>query len=189
MTFIPKPPLMVNSGIGSMIDFENDGYALIEAINEAKPKNILETGFFQGGTSFIFLYYSTANVTSVDPMGDPKRGFNGRIENVEKIKALFPGRFNFIQKASRDAYPELMEQSFDFFFIDGDHTYWGAAIDLQIAINLKIPYVFIDDFVHDVYRSYTDRFSGEFTVVKEYDRTAHFEGKPIKMALLKNNHA
>ena len=38
MTFTPKPQKMLDLDIGSMIDFERDGYALLEAIEIAKPK-------------------------------------------------------------------------------------------------------------------------------------------------------
>jgi hypothetical protein len=63
---LQKPQLMLDLDIGGCFDYEKDGHIFQDVIDFVKPKNILETGFFCGLSSFIWLYLSTAYVTSVE---------------------------------------------------------------------------------------------------------------------------
>lgn len=182
-----KPQIIDDLGIGGCFNFEKDFWIFEDTINRVNPKEILETGFFQGLSSLILLNYSKANLTSVDPMVNlysPNTKHDGKIENVQKLKDAFPNRFTFLQKDSKLVRPDLKDKKFDLFHIDGDHWPAGISNDFQLAIDLKIPYCLVDDFVTDVERVYNAKFSNFFKVIKIYDRADHFLGKPIPMYLL-----
>ena len=182
------PKLLTDLGIGGCFNFEKDAHIFEDVISIVKPKKILETGFFCGLSSFIWLYLSQADVTSVDPMVnlyDPEVKHDGKIENVQKLRDAFPNRFTFIQKDSCFVRPYLIGQQFDLFLVDGDHWERGIMNDLQMAIDLKIPYILLDDFVTEVEYYFVMRFASHFTQVKMYDRADMFRGKPIPMGLFK----
>lgn len=186
--FIEKPKLFTDLDIGGCFKFEEDAWIFQDVIDIVKPNEILETGFFQGLSSLIFLYFSHANVTSVDPMINlyqPWVKHDGKIENVQKLKDAFPNRFAFYQKSSSVVRPDLVNKKFDLFFVDGDHWPDGITNDLQMALDLRIPYILVDDFVTDVERVYNEKFNHSFEEIKRYDRCDFFMGKPIPMVLFK----
>jgi len=183
-----KPPLIDELGIVGHLSWENESPFFQDALQIVEPKCILETGFFCGMSAFINLYLSDAMVISVDPMvnpQDPNGKHDGLIENVEKLKNAFPGRFTFIQKDSRNIRPDLRLQQIDLMFIDGDHSPEGIRNDFQLAIDLNIPWILVDDFVTDVARVYDAEFANEFLPVRIYPRKDQFQGKPIPIVLLK----
>lgn len=187
-----KPPLIDELGIDGCLKWENDAVFFADTLQLVQPKNILETGFFQGMSSFMNLWLSNAHVTSVDPMAnlyDPTVKHDGKLENVIKLQNAFPGRFTFLQKDSRDVRPDLAGQQFDLFFIDGDHWDTGIRNDFQLAIDLDIPWVLVDDFVTNVLDIYQKEFANEFLPVRIYPRKDLFQGQPIPIVLMRRiNH-
>lgn len=188
----PKPAFFDALGIDGCLKWENDAVFLADTLQIIQPKNILETGFFMGASSSMWLHLSDATLTSVDPMVnlyDPSVKHDGRPENVNKLKIQFPGRFTFLQKDSREVRPDLVGQKFDLFFIDGDHLDTGIRNDLQLAIDLDIPWVLVDDFVTNVLDIYQKEFANEFFPVRVYPRKDLFQGQPIPIILLRRfNH-
>jgi predicted O-methyltransferase YrrM len=188
----PKPQLMTDLGIAGCFSWENEAAFLADALQIVQPKSILETGFFAGASAFMNLYLSDACVTSVDPMEnlyDPSVKHDGNLGNVDKLKVAFPGRFTFLRKDSKVVRPDLVGQNFDLMFIDGDHWEIGARNDFQLAIDLNIPWILVDDFVTSVAEVYAKEFQHEFFPVRIYPRKDQFMGKPIPIVLLKRfNH-
>jgi len=140
---------------------------IVDVIKETNAKSILETGFFLGSSSFMFLESSDASVVSIDPMGfydPPKTG----LRNADRIGKAFPNRFRLIVKRSQEAMDDVKDTKFDLMFIDGDHETDGIIHDFEMAIKLNIPYIFIDDFngkVEDVYFNY---YANKTEVIKGY---------------------
>lgn len=188
----PKPAFFDALNIDGCLKWENDAVFLADALQIVQPRNILETGFFMGASSSMWLHLSDATLTSVDPMVnlyDPAVKHDGRPENVNKLKVQFPGRFTFLQKDSRAVRPDLTGQQFDLMFIDGDHWDTGIRNDFQLAIDLDIPWVLVDDFVTNVLDIYQKEFISEFFPVRIYPRKDLFQGKPIPIVLLRRfNH-
>lgn len=164
----------------------NDFAIFSDVIQRVQPKRILETGFFRGGSAALLLHLSQAHVTSVDPMVDPLGAFHeGKIEHVAVLGEWFPGRFTFLRKSSSDVRPDLAGQSFDLFNIDGDHRESGIVNDFQLALDLDIPWLVVDDFHLDVSRIYWQRFADRYEIVKTYGRDDRHNGYPIPRALMR----
>lgn len=184
----PKPAFFDALNIDGCLKWENDAALLADALQIVQPRNILETGFFMGASSSMWLHLSDATLTSVDPMVnlyDPSVKHDGRPENAEKLKNHFPGRFTFLQKDSRVVRPDLAGQKFDLMFIDGDHWDTGIRNDFQLAIDLDIPWVLVDDFVTNVLDIYQKEFRNEFFPVRIYPRKDLFQDQPIPIILLR----
>lgn len=168
----------------------NDYHIFSDVLQIVAPKRILETGFFKGGSAFMFLHLSTAHVTSVDPMvptnGEPIH--HGSLDNVGILQEVFRGRFAFLQKSSFDVRGDLAGQSFDLFNIDGDHHSEGIHNDFQLAVDLNIPWLLVDDFLLNVSDVYRDHFLKDYFPVKIYQRDDQFNGVPIPRALLRRRN-
>lgn len=180
---------MIDLGIKEgCLHWGNDAPFLADTLQIAQPSSILEIGYFCGGSAAMWLHLSDARLISVDPMVDldnPAAEFCGSIESVGKLKSAFPDRFSFIQKDSKLVRPDLAGHKFDLAFIDGDHSEAGARNDFQLAIDLDIPWILVDDFVTSVAKVWQQEFQNEFFVVRVYPRKDQFIGKPIPIVLLK----
>lgn len=187
----PRPALWDNLGIGGCMFWDHDVQHFADALTIVRPKSVLETGFFAGASAFFWLYLSNANLTSIDPMvnlHDPKVPHTGKPENVGKLQTTFPGRFTFLQKDSKLVRPDLAGQSFDLFFIDGDHWEAGIRNDFQLALDLNIPWILVDDFVTTVEDVYHREFAEHFVEVRHYDRHDTFQGRPIPIKLFRRRN-
>ena len=185
---IKIPEIYNNLQVEGCFTWKKESKFFQEVIEIVEPKNILETGFFRGASAFMWLYISKANLTSVDPMAslyDPSAKHDGMLENVDKLKKEFGERFTFIQKDSKIVRPDLIGKKFDLFFIDGDHWEQGIRNDFQLAIDLEIDWIFVDDFVTSVAHVYLNEFQDKFIPVKIYNRDEIFQGRPIPIVLLK----
>ena len=189
-----KPQRMTDLGIEEgCLHWDNDAPFLADALAISQPKNILELGYFSGGSAYMWLHLSDAKLTSVDPMVnlyDPGVKHDGSIESVYKLKGAFPDRFTFIQKDSKLVRPDLAGQKFDLIFIDGDHRPIGIRNDFNLALELGIPWVLADDFVTDVLTVYHNEFRDKFLPpVRVYPRKDLFQGQPIPIVLLRQRDA
>ena len=187
-----KPKLMDDLDITGFFTWDGEASFLADTLCIVGPVNILETGFFCGASTFMWLYLSNASVTSVDPMinlENPNILHNGKPQNVQKLKDAFPNRLTFLQKDSRLIRPDMSNEKFDLMFIDGDHTESGVRNDFQLAIDLNIPWVLVDDFNNIVSHVYQKEFANELFIVRLYPRKELFQGNPIPIALLRRvNH-
>lgn len=135
-----------------------------EVIKTSNPKEILEIGTHLGHSSCLFLSISQANVTSVDighnwvewehgydDWHTPRQG-GGLKDVVSTLSNEFPNRFRFIigGSTSPETINKFSDRKYDLIFIDGDHSYDFVKKDIKTAIDLKIPYILLDDFTdHD----------------------------------------
>lgn len=185
-----KPKFITDLGLDQgCLHWDNDAQFIVDALSIVQPKNILEIGFFRGSSAACFLHLSDAKLTSVDPMVnlyEPGVRHDGLVENAEKLKKMFPDRFTFIQKDSKVVRPDLEGQQFDMVFVDGDHWPMGVRSDFNLAIDLKIPWLLVDDFVTDVLTVYNNEFRDKFLPpVRVYPRKDLFQGQPIPIVLLR----
>jgi hypothetical protein len=181
---------MIDLGIEEgCLHWDSDGQFLADALAISQPTNILEIGYFSGGSAAMMLHLSDATLTSVDPMVnlyDANVKHDGSIESIDRLKKGFPNRFNFIQKDSKLVRPDLEGQQFDLIFIDGDHRPIGIRSDFNLALKLNIPWVLVDDFVTSVLDVYSNEFRDKFLPpVRVYPRKDLFQGQPIPIVLLR----
>ena len=85
------------------------------------------------------------------------------------MKKSFPDRFTFINEDSRKVKDKIKDQKFDFIFIDGDHWEDCVRSDIQLALDLEIDYMFLDDWGRDVEKVYQQEFSKSFLPLRFYD--------------------
>lgn len=147
-----------------------------KVLDVVKPSNILEVGFFRGSSSYMWLHLSNANVTSVDPLCDVEyplapRKYDGAPENVDKLKELFPNRFNFFQLDSKFVYPFIKDNKYDLMFIDGGHLSEAVRNDLNLAVKLKVPYILLDDFINEVLWVYNSEFYSLYDIIEVFGTT------------------
>ena len=117
--------------------FKCSGYGLGELIKDMKSPVGLEIGCDIGDTA-VFLLESnpTLFLNSIDPyenyMDWNGRMLNDREEWLTKMTERtnkFPGRFKLHRMTSDAAVDSFEDESFDFIFIDGLHTYEQLTID------------------------------------------------------------
>lgn len=190
-------------GLQSFLAPEKDGWIFENVLGFVKPSNILEIGFFRGGSALIMLSLrEQALLTSVDPvfnvtdqlLGNSRESghHDGEYECIEIIKRSFPDRFTFIEKRSQDVFPDLQDKVFDFMFIDGDHWEDGARTDFQLALDLKVPHVLVDDWIQPQNSPkatptvFCEEFQDKFKVKAAFYREDTCQGKHIPMVLLEN---
>ena len=109
--------------------------------NENKPLNILEIGSWKGKSTLMFLQARTnVRVTSIDPFCGPPEvpelaGISTENQYNRTIRD-YPGQTTLIKKYSNDltVCDDLLNQTFDIVFIDGEHTYKAATNDIKLAL-------------------------------------------------------
>jgi len=192
-----------NLGIDSCSVPEKDAWIFQSAISAIKPSNVLEIGFYKGGSAFIMLSLDEkVNLTSVDPIdrlpselfhAPDLKEYDKKLEAVEKVKEKFGDRFTFIRKHSQNVRPDLEGQSFDMIFIDGDHWESGVRNDLQLVLDLKIKYALVDDWLQpkqmmkSVPVVYAESFADKFKIKAVFYREGiSCNGSPIPVVLLEN---
>jgi len=107
-----------------------------ETLEIVKPRTILEIGFNMGHSAAMWLNLSNAVVVSVD--------VSRKDETQEGTIVLFQkhaGRFQFQFREDR-----LFDLPYDFCFIDGAHDEFNITLDIQLCVDLKIPYILFDDW-------------------------------------------
>jgi len=117
-----------------------DAFRKISSI--VKPKSILEIGFNMGWSASLWLHFTEAKLTSVDISDKDETLFAASV-----LKEKHPDRFEFILSDSKDVYSKLKDKNFDMIFIDGDHTFDGVKTDMQLAKDLNIKNVVMDDWL------------------------------------------
>ena len=177
----------------------DDGWIFEMCLNYVKPKNILEIGFYRGGSAFIMLSLDKhVKLTSVDPVKNDTSDIEGITDFSQEEKAIdlmsrdFEDRFTFIRKKSQDVRGDLQGQNFDFMYIDGDHWEKGIRNDFQLALDLKIKYALVDDWVQPQYGPksvptiWNEEFSDKLKIKTAFYRKDMFQGSHIPMILVEN---
>lgn len=112
--------------------------------------SLLEFGFLYGMSTAIQLtVHPNAKLTAYDPtIWDLDVGpntFSSPVSAPELATLVFPHRFTFVHACSSTAKTLEVPNLHDAVFIDGLHTTEHALLDIQTAISLEIPYLFIDN--------------------------------------------
>lgn len=177
----------------------DDGWIFEMCLNYVDPANILEIGFYKGGSAFIMLSLKdNITLTSVDPVKNETSEIEGISDFSEEERAIefigeeFKDRFTFIRKKSQDVREDLEGQKFDFMFIDGDHWEKGIRNDFQLMIDLGIKYALVDDWVQpqngpkSVPIVWAEEFKDKLKIKSAFYRKDTFQGASIPMVLLEN---
>lgn len=140
---------------------------------------MVEVGSLGGLSASVF--YEYFNVISVDPYIS---GYDNNDKNSEESRLIaaknafartFKGKVEQINKTSAEAVVEFEDNTLDFVYIDGDHTYEGVKRDIL----LWLPKIKTDGIIggHD-YKEHT--FPGVTKAVHELfnvDDVKYFEGQ------------
>jgi predicted O-methyltransferase YrrM len=177
----------------------DDGWIFEMCLNYVKPKNILEIGFYKGGSAFIMMSLKEdVRLTSVDPIQNETSEIEGRSDFSDEERAInliseeFKDRFTFIRKGSQNVREDLKDQKFDFMYIDGDHWEKGIRNDFQLMIDLGIKYALVDDWVQpqrgpkSVPTVWAEEFKDKLKIKSAFYRKDAFQGSHIPMVLVEN---
>lgn len=97
---------------------------LVEVLNIAKPRSVLEIGCYQGVSTEFWLLHCD-RVTAVDPWG------NGVVRASFLRRAGHYPHLKMVEGFSPVALAQLpISDVYDMVYIDGDHTYAGAKADI-----------------------------------------------------------
>ncbi len=153
--------------VGSLAFDHRDAFNLREScitmvedvVSRVNPESILEVGTHHGHSACLWLCLSKARVTSVDightwtavehgfsEWGQP--GGTGLRHVKNTLSQDFPDRFVQIVGDSTAADTRaLIEQKspYDMAFIDGDHSYAYVLKDINMAVELGIKWIVLDD--------------------------------------------
>ena len=159
---------------------------------QLKPETMLEIGFNIGYSASMWLEFDPdqkLKLTSVDI------GIHGdTVKAANAVKELHGDRFEFILCDSRKVKPQLQGRLFDVAFVDGDHSADGVRNDIQLCLDLGIPYIILDDWhevianrhVNPIRSTCEEVFKDKLSRVRIYD----LEGivpETTKVALYKND--
>jgi predicted O-methyltransferase YrrM len=167
--------------------------AIFDAVSEVvTPKTILEFGSCLGFSSTYFLQtFPEATVHSFDIRKQTVSDNNGTRSpsGVDCVRLRYGDRFVFTQELTTTAPRYYSENQFELAFVDADHSYKGAALDIETCMKLKIPYIMVDNCnLPDVANAcdYFDMdliFSMQYHNTKEYDanlgESNHYDDKTI----------
>jgi predicted O-methyltransferase YrrM len=100
---------------------------LIDMVEYAKPRSVLEIGSDRGVSTEVFLLYCE-RVVAVDPWEQaPERG-----EIFQKNCGAYPNLM-VVRGYSPDALSTLASESFDLVYIDADHVYNTVVSDVRAS--------------------------------------------------------
>ena len=135
---------------------------ILDVMKITKAKEILEFGTQGGCSSCLMLALSQANITSIDlcdgtghieweysyiDYGVPDNR-PGMKQIVRLLNEWFPNRFRFIAGSShaKETVQKYNDKKYDLIFIDADHSLEAVTKDIQIAFDLNIPWILLDDY-------------------------------------------
>jgi predicted O-methyltransferase YrrM len=121
--------------------------SVLELLLPIEPETALEIGCFRGqGTLMLAKYFS--NITCVDPWDDeyvkerpgfsfaPSSQWVGQYEKFSANTASIAEKLTICRGKSKDVLPTMPSESFDFIFVDGDHSHDAVAIDAAESFRL-----------------------------------------------------
>lgn len=168
------------------------GPVVKDILARIKPKTMLEIGFNIGYSASMWLEFDPSQklkLTSVD-IGIHK----DTVKAAEAVKNLHSDRFEFILSDSKKVKPQLEGKLFDVAFVDGDHSASGVSNDIQMCLDLKIPYLIMDDWheviedrhVNEINKTCEETFKNKISLVKVYDLEG-INPPTCKVALYRND--
>jgi hypothetical protein len=179
---LEKPEIYDKLGVEGFINWDN-AEIFQEVVKITSPKSILEIGFYRGASAFFWLYFSQATLLSVDSM----RWEFCSIENIQKLLNYFGNRFAFICEPSEKIRHRILQQKFDFVFIDGGHTPDIVSNDMQLAADLEPTYIFLDDVDHSILQIFNRIAGSKYDIVARYYRKTTKEFIPMFLTKRKTN--
>lgn len=117
---------------------------LREIVGIIKPKSIFEIGFNCGHSSSMWLNLSNADVFSCD-ISKKKETLHG----ASTLWAEYGDRFTYCDRNDEFFIGYLKERDFDVCFVDGGHLYEDVIADIDLCLELNIPYIAFDDIIED----------------------------------------
>ena len=134
--------IVINTATNSFInksEFKCSGYGLYDLLKDKGTAVGLEIGCDIGDTSYFLLSkLNNLSLYSIDPYIDYIDWNGNNLSSREQMyhdvlarMGQFSDRFNLIRKISDDAVGEFEEESLDFIFIDGLHTYEQLSKDCK----------------------------------------------------------
>ncbi len=118
----------------------NERSDLIESFG-GQGSRVLEIGVSSAAFSKMILQ-SGAQLVGVDPFEDTEgviEGFYDQSPNLDAALALeqeYLDTFSLVRETSTEALVEYSDGSFDWIFVDGDHTHHGARHDIEASSRL-----------------------------------------------------
>lgn len=133
--------------------------------------SLLEIGFNVGHSAvYVMSLFPDTIVDSVDINRDPRTQ-----EGADLVKARYSSRFNFYTyntlqlKEDIDNGSFKFQNTYDLVFVDGGHEYSVAVNDIQMAKDLGVKYIVVDDTnMDDVKRAVADSTNLEEVAVYNY---------------------
>lgn len=149
---------------------------LREIVGIVKPKNIFEIGFNMGWSSAMWLELAEeSKITSCD--------ISYKDETILASKILsekYPSRFFYVNRLEKENFEKAtLSKNFDMSFIDGGHLLNDVVDDINLCIDLNIPFFAMDDWlpVYGQVEEAVKKFGDKLEVI-------NINGN---IALLKNN--
>jgi predicted O-methyltransferase YrrM len=121
-----------------------DVCCILSLIKYHKPKNLLEIGTHYGHTTKIISdKFPELKITTIDPGDKVQFADRSHIQQQEylsqdEIGKMFRGNEN-INLIKEDFHQIDFKETFDFIFIDGDHTYPAVINDTKKSLSLLNP--------------------------------------------------
>jgi predicted O-methyltransferase YrrM len=120
---------------------------LLDRLQELGPRSVLEIGTGRGGSLFFFARMTAdeGTIVTVDLEGSAfGGGYRKEYARLLRSFARHAQRLELVRgdshsRAVRDRVRELVRDSVDFLFIDGDHTYEGVSADYTAYAPLVRP--------------------------------------------------
>lgn len=117
---------------------------LREIVAMVQPKKILEIGFNMGWSSSLWLeLVPESSVFSCDISNKHET-----LSAAEFLTNKYKNELRFIYfNRNEDFFDKKDEYYYDLIFIDGSHEFKDVIEDINLALELKIPYISFDDFL------------------------------------------
>jgi predicted O-methyltransferase YrrM len=107
------------------------------------PKTWLEIGFHLGhSTTYTLEIMPEVKLTGI---GITKCRNADRYEIGDNMKSMYSDRFEYFLGDPPDVRKLLKGRTFDVAFVDGDHKYESAVNDITACMEMKVPYILVDN--------------------------------------------
>jgi len=102
-----------------------------------QPRSILEIGYHAGhSTTYMLETFPNSHVTTYGVSKPAHATYGSMMDH-------YTGRLNIILEKSETLALDF--STYDFAFVDGNHTYEGARHDILLCVERHIPYMLIDN--------------------------------------------